>query len=223
MPADSRVDLATWRSLADASLPVGREKTLPPPGKVRIKIDIYARRLTVYSDETPYKVYPVAVGKPETPTPLGYFRIVSKEWWGEGFGTRWMQLDTKFGKYGIHGTNKPWSIGSFASHGCIRMHNRHVEELFEWVKVGTPVYITKGPWGELGGRPLLKRGGLKGSPVMVVQRRLKQLGYYDIGVDGIYGFGTQQAVKKFQEDHGLNPTGVVDTATWDALGLFYFE
>jgi hypothetical protein len=41
--------------------------------------------------------------------------------------------------YGIHGTNMPHSIGKAASHGCIRMRNHDVEELFELVQVGDPV------------------------------------------------------------------------------------
>jgi hypothetical protein len=41
--------------------------------------------------------------------------------------------------YGIHGTNRPKSIGTAASHGCIRMRNQDVEDLFERVEVGDPV------------------------------------------------------------------------------------
>jgi hypothetical protein len=43
--------------------------------------------------------------------------------------------------YGIHGTNMPNSIGKAASHGCIRMRNHDVEELFELVQVGDPVEL----------------------------------------------------------------------------------
>jgi len=52
-----------------------------------------------------------------------------------------MGLNVPWGIYGIHGTNKPWTIGQFASHGCIRMRNKDVEELFEWIPVGTNVLI----------------------------------------------------------------------------------
>jgi lipoprotein-anchoring transpeptidase ErfK/SrfK len=45
------------------------------------------------------------------------------------------------GKYAIHGTNRPSSIGTFASHGCFRMHNRDVLDLFGRVSVGTPVTV----------------------------------------------------------------------------------
>jgi lipoprotein-anchoring transpeptidase ErfK/SrfK len=45
--------------------------------------------------------------------------------------------------YAIHGTNNPGSIGRFVSHGCIRMHNRDVMDLYRRVSVGTPVIVTR--------------------------------------------------------------------------------
>lgn len=47
------------------------------------------------------------------------------------------------GRFGIHGTNKPASIGTEASYGCIRMHNTDVLELFSLVSPGTPVIVTR--------------------------------------------------------------------------------
>jgi lipoprotein-anchoring transpeptidase ErfK/SrfK len=47
------------------------------------------------------------------------------------------------GEYAIHGTNKPSSIGTFASYGCIRMHNKDIADLFERVGVGTPVVVMR--------------------------------------------------------------------------------
>jgi len=44
-------------------------------------------------------------------------------------------------QYAIHGTNRPGSIGTFASYGCIRMHNRDVVDLFDRVRIGTPVVV----------------------------------------------------------------------------------
>src|SRR3954463_11280649 len=48
------------------------------------------------------------------------------------------------GQYAIHGTNKPSSIGTFASYGCIRMYNQDILDLFGRVSVGTPVVVTPG-------------------------------------------------------------------------------
>jgi lipoprotein-anchoring transpeptidase ErfK/SrfK len=47
------------------------------------------------------------------------------------------------GEYAIHGTNQPGSIGTYASYGCIRMHNRDVVDLFDRVQVGTPVVVVR--------------------------------------------------------------------------------
>ncbi len=43
--------------------------------------------------------------------------------------------------YGIHGTNKPETVGQAVSHGCVRMRNEDIERLFEMVPVGTPVFL----------------------------------------------------------------------------------
>src|SRR3954470_24413290 len=47
------------------------------------------------------------------------------------------------GEYAIHGTNRPGSVGTYASYGCIRMHNHDIADLFERVSVGTPVVVTR--------------------------------------------------------------------------------
>lgn len=52
--------------------------------------------------------------------------------------------------YLIHGTNKPWGIGMRVSHGCIRLYPEDIAELFQKVKVGTPVNIINKPY-KIGG------------------------------------------------------------------------
>jgi lipoprotein-anchoring transpeptidase ErfK/SrfK len=47
------------------------------------------------------------------------------------------------GEYAIHGTNRPDSIGRYASYGCIRMLNRDILDLFARVRVGTTVIVTR--------------------------------------------------------------------------------
>jgi lipoprotein-anchoring transpeptidase ErfK/SrfK len=47
------------------------------------------------------------------------------------------------GQYAIHGTNDPGSIGGAVSYGCIRMHNADIADLYERVRVGTPVIVTR--------------------------------------------------------------------------------
>jgi lipoprotein-anchoring transpeptidase ErfK/SrfK len=104
--------------------------------------------------------FPVAVGQPAYPTPLGSFSIRSMRkdpWWyppdrdwaagaspippgpGNPLGTRWMGLS--IGGVGIHGTYDSGSVGTAASHGCIRMHISSAEWLYERVRIGTAVFI----------------------------------------------------------------------------------
>lgn len=187
-----------------------------PAGKVSLKISVTSRKLEVYSDDQLYKTYRIAVGKNETPTPVGEWNVVWKDYnWGTGFGSRWMGLNVPWGTYGIHGTNKPWSIGRFASHGCIRMRNKDVEELFEWVPIGTPVRI-EGPKTRIG-RTLKYK--MSGPDVVIVQLKLKELGYFEGRADGIFGLQTDQAVKLFQENQGIPGDGIVNKSTREALGV----
>jgi lipoprotein-anchoring transpeptidase ErfK/SrfK len=119
----------------------------------RLIVSIPDRKIVLMEDGHVLKVYPIAVGKKSTPSPDGNFhiatRIVKPTWYKPGktvgpgpanpLGTRWMGLGYK--GYGIHGTNMPNSIGKAASHGCIRMRNHDVEELFELVQIGDPVEL----------------------------------------------------------------------------------
>lgn len=110
-----------------------------------ISINLADRRLSYYEGESLIKTYPVGVGKPSTPTPVGNYHIIEKVVNPGGvLGSRWMGLSIPKGKYGIHGTNNPSSIGGYVSNGCIRMHNHDVEQLFPRVQIGTPVKIISG-------------------------------------------------------------------------------
>jgi len=98
-----------------------------------------ARTLTLIKNGAAIRTYSVAVGKPATPTPLGNFSIIEKRVNpGGAFGARWMRF---YGGNGIHGTNNPSSIGKAVSHGCVRMYNRDVIELYNKVGYGTPVRV----------------------------------------------------------------------------------
>jgi L,D-transpeptidase ErfK/SrfK len=120
----------------------------------KVIVSLTERKLALMVDGKITEVYPVAVGKPKTPTPEGTFQIVSRvpdpTWWGPGkvvapgpgnpLGNRWIGLSQK--GYGIHGTNAPRSIGKAASHGCIRMRKADVEALFNKLAVGDTVELT---------------------------------------------------------------------------------
>ena len=122
----------------------------------KIYINVASRLMMLYDGDTKLAVYPLGLGKVETPTPRGYYKIeekvVNPSWIdpsdpeyeipsGEDnpLGYRWMQI---FGNYGIHGTNRPDSIGHYVSNGCIRMNEADVEKVYDAVEVGTPVEIT---------------------------------------------------------------------------------
>ncbi|MEA2288163.1 MAG: hypothetical protein QOD55_160 [Solirubrobacteraceae bacterium] len=121
-----------------------------------------AFKLTLYKRLKVSKTYSIAIGKVGLETPAGLYHIQNKavdpawnvpnsEWAGELAGTvvpggtpenplkaRWMGI---FDGAGIHGTDAINSIGTAASHGCIRMRIPDVVELYDEVPVGAPVYI----------------------------------------------------------------------------------
>ena len=189
-----------------------------------IWVDMASMSLTLYEHGEKVASWPVAVGKSETPTPLGVFRIAGRfTTEPSGFGTRFLRLDVPWGIYGIHGTNCPGSIGTRASHGCIRMFTRDAERLYKLVPNGTTVVIEDGPYGGFGWRLRKLVPGNKDTQVREAQKRLWVLGYYRGGFDGIYGPGTTDAVKRFKADHGLPAEDCIDAGTWDAMGVILFE
>ncbi len=190
----------------------------------QIHIDVEQKQLTLFHGDQAVKTYLIATGAWDTPTPIGVFAITHR-FSGDmcGFGTCFLGLNVPWGDYGIHGTNKPESIGSNASHGCIRMAVADAEELYALVPDGTKVIIECGPYGELGGALRTLRSGDRSSMVRAVQRKLKALGFYYGWPDGIFGDATQQAVDQARKHFGLPPNGLVDWALYQAIGLTLFE
>lgn len=106
----------------------------------QIEVSFNNRWLRLYKNGVLQKQYPIAVGKMLSETPLGNYIIVNKQPNPGGpFGTMWMSLSKEH--YGIHGTNNPNSIGHAVSRGCIRLHNKDVEELASMIPIGTQVII----------------------------------------------------------------------------------
>jgi len=189
------------------------------PEHLSIIIDMDRLTLTLFDGGEPIRQYPVAMGKYETPTPTGNWEIVSHDRNPpDVMGSRWLGLNIPYGSYGIHGTNAPYSIGSFASHGCIRMHNTHVEEIYALVTASTPVIIIGSPFGPPGMPPSTLRMGDRGPDVLEVQRALKRLGYLRWTPDGFFGQGTREAVKKFRADNGLKGEPLIDDKVYQLLG-----
>lgn len=169
------------------------------------------------------KKFPIASGKSGWPSPIGYWKIISKGDWGEGFGGRWMGLDVPWGKYGIHGTSREDSIGGAASHGCIRMYNDDVKELYNIVPHGTPVVIANGIFGPFGRGFDEINPGDRGSDILAIQKRLKQLGYFKGWESGIYEDDLKYAIHCFQKSSGLTVQNTITKKCWEAMGFREFE
>ena len=128
-----------------------------------VTVDRDGFRLRLFKRLRISKRYPIAVGMAGVETPRGLYRVQNKavnpawtkpdsDWVPEGergqvvpggapdnpLKARWLGV---YNGVGIHGTSEDWSIGSRASHGCIRMHVSDVIDLYDRVPVGTPVLI----------------------------------------------------------------------------------
>ena len=128
---------------------------------VYLTLDRAAFTLRLWKDLKLAKTYTVAVGQEGLETPEGLYQIQEmaenptwnvpeSAWAGSLAGqsippgpsnpikARWLGI---FEGAGIHGTEETWSLGTAASHGCVRMSIPDVEELYDQVEVGTPIYI----------------------------------------------------------------------------------
>jgi hypothetical protein len=136
--------------------PETRLADLPPVVVIRRE----SKTLQLYEGTTLVRSFRIATGQPQYPTPLGEFRIVDMQrnpWWypppsdwarglrpvppgpANPLGTRWMGFDRYM--VGIHGTSNAASIGTPASHGCIRMYTAEAEWLYDRIPWGTPVFV----------------------------------------------------------------------------------
>ncbi|CAN5881488.1 hypothetical protein BH23GEM7_BH23GEM7_23240 [soil metagenome] len=124
-----------------AAAPLGAQA----PGELHLEINIPTLQLIVYEGDRVLRTYPVAVGKKDHPTIEGSFEITHAEWnpwWRPPPGREWTRgreitppgPQNPMGRvklffeplYFIHGTSEAESIGSAASHGCVRMRNSDV-------------------------------------------------------------------------------------------------
>jgi lipoprotein-anchoring transpeptidase ErfK/SrfK len=112
----------------------------------------------VYQGATQVTSYPVAVGRPGWETPLGTFKVIQMiehPSWANPFtgevvppgadnplGDRWIGFWTDGRNYiGFHGTPNRESVGQAASHGCVRLYNEHIRELYGLVTMGISVTV----------------------------------------------------------------------------------
>jgi len=133
-----------------------REQTL------RLEISLSRRRVSVFRGTALVRSYPIAVGRPGWETPVGTYQVrqmLRNPTWihplKKGISIPGGDPENPLGRFwigfwtdgknwiGFHGTPNPKSVGTAASHGCIRMYNKDVEELFQKVSLGTEVKVVK--------------------------------------------------------------------------------
>ncbi len=91
------------------------------------------------------------------------------------------------------------------------MKHKHLNVVFAMILVFSAAYLTV---------DAVSKTGSRGEEVRKIQTKLKNWGYYNGSVDGIYGWQTESAVKSFQKKNGLTVDGVAGTKTLNAMGIF---
>lgn len=167
-PYDLKAGMATGPVKTASNLPKrmsvtnGRRPARPPrstPTELVVQLD--RRHVQVFRNSEAVKQYPVAIGQAEWETPVGEFTVTGKQkspaWehpiTGEvipagsdnPLGSRWIGFwsGDDNTQIGFHGTNQESLIGEAVSHGCIRMLNQHIEDLYDYVDVGTRVIVQR--------------------------------------------------------------------------------
>jgi lipoprotein-anchoring transpeptidase ErfK/SrfK len=152
----------TVRAKLRKTQPKVTTKRLAAKYAVALTVDRAHFRISLFKHLKHVKTYPIAVGQAGLETPAGRYTIQNKAvnpawhvpnspWAGSLAGTvipggvpsnpiksRWLGI---YDGVGVHGTSDRGSIGSNASHGCIRMLIEDVEKLYDQVPIGTPIFI----------------------------------------------------------------------------------
>ena len=185
----------------------------------KILVDVEESKLYLFENDILSKEYKCSGGKWSTPSPIGTWTITSKAKWGEGFGGSWMGLNVPWGKFGIHGTLDPYSLGWSSSHGCIRMDNNDVAELYKIIPIGTRVTIVDGVYGVFGRGFRDLKSGMYGADVMEIQKKLKELGFFSGNPNGKFGIETEKAVQKYCKANKLYLRKVIDIELQKQMGF----
>ena len=165
-----------WVPEAGTILDLPTRFVLPHAEEEGIVVNVPEMRLYHFTGKESPRVYAIAVGDAADPTLLGDYRVGNKRVdpvWNvpksileekpdlpprvppgpdNPLGRRWMTIGAS--SYGIHGTNVRWSIGREATHGCVRLYEDEVEQLYERVPRGTRLQLVYQPykWGSDGER-----------------------------------------------------------------------
>jgi L,D-transpeptidase ErfK/SrfK len=170
--ANPKVDMWVPGDGSDVLIPAFY--VLPDAPRAGLVLNRPEMRLYYFPPDKPNEVqsYPISIGREGWSTPLGSFTVTSKvkdPTWTPPASIRAEHAaegdilpavvpagpDNPLGPYAIrlsipgyliHGTDKPWGLGMQVSHGCIRMNNEGITELFPQVSTGTPVNIVDQPY-----------------------------------------------------------------------------
>ena len=187
--------------------------------KYKILVDVEESKMYVFENDICIKTYTCAGGKYSTPSPIGTWTIISKGKWGEGFGGSWLGFNVPWGKFGIHGTTEIYSVGWASSHGCIRMNNGEVAELYNYIPIGTKVTIVDGSYREFGKGFRNLKSGMYGSDVKAIQEKLKKDGFFYGTANGVFGQETENAVQKYCKANGLYVRKTIDVELQKHMGF----
>lgn len=127
-------------------------------------LNVPTRKLLLFNRGVLEKEYMVGVGKSLTPTPIGHFKVVRRilnPAWVNPYrqskviesgasnpiGKYWLgfAMNKKNQEFGFHSTSNLDSLGEASTHGCVRLHPKEMEELYNLVSVGTPVHVIYNP------------------------------------------------------------------------------
>ena len=152
-----------WAAPGPASQPTSQPA--PQPSSREIVLQLGRRTISLRDNGKLISSWPVAIGSPGTPTPLGRFvvqnKVINPKYQStksgkinatvgpnSPLGDRWLGFQQSGpNQYGIHGTPAAWSwtvsSRSAVTNGCVRMLHEHVRKLFDLVEVGTPVIVQR--------------------------------------------------------------------------------
>ncbi len=129
------------------------------PAQPRLEVQLRQRRVILYVGNTAMRSYPIAIGQAGWETPTGNFQVlqmrerpdwihpltnqlVPNEDVKNPLGRFWIGFWTDGTNWvGFHGTPKPSSVGQALSHGCLRMHDSDIDEVYYQISTGTPVTV----------------------------------------------------------------------------------
>ena len=157
-PPEEKSNLSVRISIANGRRPRLAQRV--KQSNIQIVVQLDERKVEVHKKGEIIKEYLIAIGQADWETPEGSFSVIQKNEYptwqhpitGEivpagknnPLGSRWIGfLSTRDGEIGFHGTNEENLIGEAISHGCIRMLNEDVEDLYTYVDIGTTVTVKR--------------------------------------------------------------------------------